>query len=129
MFPVSVRKTKKFRKKEFIFGIRELGLAKAWPLSAFAGRNLINDRIGARRIVLLGDAKSRTVRAYDRNNIEFQSLKTDGLLSSSGETWQITEANLIGPAGQKLRRVAGVLSYWFAWDNYMGLKSEYYKGE
>ena len=36
---------------------------------------------------------------------------------------------LIGPAGQKLRRVAGVLSYWFAWDNYMGLKSEYYKGE
>jgi hypothetical protein len=50
-------------------------------------------------------------------------------LSSSGETWQITEANLIGPAGQKLRRVAGVLSYWFAWDNYLGLKREYYKGE
>ncbi len=129
MFPVSVRAKKNFRKKDYIFGIRELGLAKAWPLSAFQDRRLINDRIGARNLLLIGDAASRTVRAFERKDKEFQSLSSGGLKTTSGEIWRITEANLIGPKGEKLRRVAGILSYWFAWENYMGLKSDYYKAK
>ena len=129
MFPVSVRTKKNFRKKDYIFGIRDLGLAKAWPLSAFKDRRLINDQIGDRKIVLIGDSTSRTVRAFERKSIIFQSLIGDSLKTTSGKFWKINEANLIGPQGEKLRRIAGVLSYWFAWDNYTGLKSEFYKSK
>jgi len=127
MFPVSARKSEIFEKKDFIFGIRELGAAKAWPVSAFADQRVINDRIGARNIVLLGEAKSRTVRAYERKDEQFQSQTSDGLRSNAGAVWKISEENLTSPAGKKLKRIAGVLSYWFAWDGYLGLKSEYYK--
>jgi hypothetical protein len=90
---------------------------------------LINDQIGDRKIVLIGDSTSRTVRAFERKSIIFQSLIGDSLKTTSGKFWKINEANLIGPQGEKLRRIAGVLSYWFAWDNYTGLKSEYYKSK
>jgi len=126
MFPVSVRDSESFRKKDYVFGIRDVGVAKAWPLSAFAKHQVINDRIGQRNIVLIGDARTRTVRAFERNQVEFEALSLSDLISRTGESWKITEANLVGPKGRKLPRVAGVLSYWFAWDGYMGLRSEYY---
>ncbi len=127
MFPATVRASKQFRQKDFIFGIRDVGVAKAWPVSAFARRRVINDRIGARDIVLIGNAETRTVRAYDRKGESFEALSEVGLRSQSGATWTITETHLAGPGGRKLPRIAGTLSYWFAWDGYLGLRSEYYQ--
>ncbi len=127
MFPANVGASKDFRAKDYIFGIRDFGVAKAWPVAAFNNQRVINDRIGGRNIVLIGNAKTRTVRAYERNGEEFGSITATGLRAKSGEIWHLSEAFLTNAKGTKLARIAGVLSYWFAWDGYMGLKSQYYK--
>ena len=55
-------------------GIRDVAAAKAWPLAAFEGGRVINDRIGQRDIVLIGDSATRSVRAYDRGGRTFEGV-------------------------------------------------------
>ena len=124
MFPAIVRNEKQLRRKDYVFGIRNFGAAKAWPISAFETMSVINDQVGARKIVLVGDAKSRTVRAYERADREFAKSEKPGHLSLAGRDWQLREEFLVGPGGTKLPRIAGHISYWFAWDGYLGVKSE-----
>ena len=64
MFPTNVRDESQIKRKDYVFGIREFGAAKAWPVEAFRDRTVINDRVGATEVVLVGDAATRTVRAY-----------------------------------------------------------------
>ncbi|MEM8591446.1 MAG: DUF3179 domain-containing protein [Pseudomonadota bacterium] len=110
--------------KDRVFGIRVAGGAKAWPLEAFANTPVINDAVGFSNVVLIGDAAARTVRAYDRGQFEFS---LDGAaVTGPGGVWTVTEAALVGPAGEHLSRVPGHVSYWFAWDGYLGAESELY---
>ena len=126
MFPTIVRDESIIKRKHRVFGICDVAAARAWPVTAFAGQSVINDAVGGRSVVLIGDAKNRSVRAYDRNDWIFQSSPaTDQLQSDTGD-WQITESALVGPNGQKLSRVPGHLSYWFAWDGYLGVNSTLY---
>ena len=127
MFPAIVRDEKTIKRKDFIFGIRDVGTAKAWPLTAFITRAVINDAIGPRNIVLIGDAVTRTVRAYNRSGLEFIAGESPQHLKGPNGNWLITEDALIGPGGAKLARVPGHISYWFAWDGYLGVKSAVYK--
>ncbi len=39
----------------------------------------------------------------------------------------MTEEALVGPDGARLARVPGHLAYWFAWDSYLGVRSELYQ--
>ncbi len=126
MFPVVVRNEKQVKRKDYVFGIREFGAAKAWPLSAFTKVTVINDHIGSNNLVLIGDAQTRTVRAYQRGALTFDRQTDDATLTEQNRTWQITEAALLGAGGEKLARVPGHISYWFAWDSYLGIKSELY---
>ena len=129
MFPVVVRNEKQVKRKDYVFGIRDVGAAKAWPVTAFKDKAVINDKVGTLNVVLIGNAKSRTVRAYTRGDLKFaKSDKTDKL-SSGGQQWKIHEDELVGPKGEKLRRIPGHISYWFAWDGYLGVKSALYGGE
>jgi len=82
MFPVDVDQTK-LQQKDYVFGIRQFGGAKAWPLSAFQTTHIINDDILGRQLVLIGDAETRTVRAFDRGTLQFSGTK-DALLSEDG---------------------------------------------
>ncbi len=107
--------------KDYVFGIRRFGAAKAWPLTAFEGGRAINDRVGDLDVVLVGEANGRTVRAYERGGRRF-TLGPAGLEAEG--RWEITEAALEGPGGARLPRVAGHISYWFAWDGYLGARSE-----
>ncbi|MEM9715429.1 MAG: DUF3179 domain-containing protein [Pseudomonadota bacterium] len=122
MFPTVTDETKLLQ-KDYVFGLRVPGGAKAWPLSAFEAEPIINDRVGFSDVVLIGDPNSRTVRAYDRKGQNFTGTPTQ--LTSNG-TWTITEAALIGPKGQRLPRLPGHISYWFAWDGYLGVASDFY---
>lgn len=126
MFPTNVDQ-RQHRQKDYVFGIREFGGAKAWPLKAFRNRRVINDAMQGRPLVLIGDAKSRSVRAYERGNLTFKSTK-DGLLSSDGRRWTIGEETLRAANGETLPRVAGHIAYWFAWNGYLGSESDLYKG-
>lgn len=128
MFPTTVRDESKIKRKDFVFGIREFGAAKAWPLKAFKRKRVINDSVGATDVVLLGDAKTRTVRAYQRSGNTFRNGKKAGTLTGPGGIWTISENFITGPAGEKLPRVPGHIAYWFAWDGYLGLDSALYGG-
>jgi hypothetical protein len=131
MFPSLVRPDTPLKQKSYVFGIRAFGAAKAWPLAAFANGGVINDGLAGRNLVLLGDAASRTVRAYERGTKIFRGQgdagKSSGKLLGPDGAWTVTEDALIGPGGARLARVAGHIAYWFAWDNYLGVKSELYQ--
>ncbi len=126
MFPTIVRDESVAKRKDRVFGIRDVAAAKAWPIAAFKGGRVINDAVGSRNVVLIGDAETRTVRAYDRRDMEFASGSASNLVAGPGGNWTITESDLVGPDGTKLARVPGHLSYWFAWDGYLGADSELY---
>ena len=126
MFPVVVKNEEKVKRKEYVFGIRDVAAAKAWPLEAFGNTKLINDNVGALNVVLLGDTESRTVRAYQRGELEFSLSDEADQISADGGKWKIGEEFLTGPNGKRLPRVPGHISYWFAWDGYLGVKSELY---
>ena len=127
MFPAIVRDESVARRKDYVFGIRDVGVARAWPLAAFRDKSVINDMVGDRSVVLIGDVRTRTVRAYDRGGISFdQSCRPDQLKGPAGD-WIITEDALIGPDGSRLARVPGHISYWFAWDSYLGVNGSLYR--
>ena len=124
MFPALVDE-RRLTQKDYVFGVRTAGAAKAWPIGAFEGGRVINDRVGALNLVLIGDAGERTVRAYDRGGLTFTAAG-DGALSADGGAWRVTEEALIGPNGETAPRVAGHIAYWFAWDGYLGVESDLY---
>ncbi len=114
----------RLRQKDFVFGLQQFGAAKAWPLDAFARTPVINDAVGGVAVVLVGDPDGRTVRAYERGERQFRKSGA-GLRDAAGE-WALTEEALVGPSGERLPRVAGQVSYWFAWDGYLGDAAELY---
>lgn len=126
MFPVAVDQSR-LRQKDYVFGIRQFGAAKAWPLSAFNEAKVINDEINGLRLVLIGDPVTRTVRAFERGDHAF-SLSDQELLSDSGARWEISEDAIVNANGDTLPRVAGHIAYWFAWNSYLAADSELYEG-
>lgn len=127
MFPAVVRDETTAKRKDYVFGIREVGAAKAWPIKAFHNTPVINDSVGLKNVVLIGDANTRTVRAYERGNDETFMLSGQGVLTSKTGDWDLNEDFLVSKDGKNKRsRVPGHVAFWFAWDNYLGVKSEIY---
>ena len=73
------------------------------------------------------DALTHTVRAYGRKSQKIIPSSGPEKLTGTNGDWNITEDGLIGPKGERLARHPGHVSYWFAWDGYLGVKSELYK--
>ncbi len=126
MFPTIVNQ-RVHQQKDYVFGVRVFGAAKAWPIEVFAGGRVLNDAIADRPLVLIGDADGRTVRAYERGGLVFAAAP-DGVMSDDGTLWQRQEEALVAADGRRLPRVAGHIAYWFAWNGYLGAKSELYDG-
>ena len=126
MFPAATAPGSALRPKDFVFGMRDFGAAKAWPLAAFGTGAVINDSLGGREVVLIGSAETRSVRAYERGARHFEAGSDAAQLKGPGGTWRIEEEALVGPAGETLPRLPGHIAYWFAWDGYLGVKSELY---
>ncbi len=126
MFPAIVGDESIARRKDFVFGIRDAGQARAWPLAAFAKTPVINDTIGSRSVLLIGDPEMRTVRAYDRAGQTFTATSLTDRVLSRGEEWIVTEDALIGPKDRRFDRIPGRLAFWFAWDGYFGNQSSIY---
>lgn len=123
MFPALGDIKKKLSEKDQIFGLRLKGGVKAWPLDTFKDGKTVNDKVGPTNVVLIGDAKTRTVRAYDRNDVVFESELT----TRDGRVWTLSEDYLTAADGQKLKRLPGHVSYWFAWAGYLGDETKLYK--
>jgi len=122
MFPAAVGDTR-IRQKDYIFGIRAFGGQKSWPVETFRYKRVVNDTVGQVDVVLIGDAATRTVRAYRRDGRIFEPGGAPDEVKIGAATWKIGEENLLGPAGEKLPRVAGHVAFWFAWAGYLGDES------
>lgn len=95
MFPTMVRNTD-LAPKDYVYALRLGDQEKAWSLQLFTDKRILHDVIGTRRIVLIGDRDSRTVRAYEADAFEFSADAEDGTRLRAGSTvWQITEDALI----------------------------------
>ena len=128
MFPAAVNDESSLQKKDYVFGVRGLAASKAWPLDVFTDTPVINDKVGTQSLVLIGDTATRTVRAYERNRDETFEFAVGNRLTTSENSWHATESFLESANGeQKRARIAGHISYWFAWDNFLGVRSELYK--
>jgi len=113
--------------KDYVFGLRVTAGAKAYPLKVFNGGRVINDRVGLQNVVLVGDAATRTVRAYDSGGRQFTAAGRKQLSASDG-VWTVGEEHLTNAAGQRLARLPGHIAYWFGWQSFVGGESEYYDG-
>ena len=115
MFPALVP-DKRLKPKDYVFALRAGDREKAWPLSAFKDGAVINDTVGPLDVVLIGDATTRTVRAYGAGGRDFAAVadQPDSVIAD-GETWKVEEDALVGAGGQRLKRLAGHIAYWFAW--------------
>ena len=129
MFPAATAPDAALRPKDFVFGMRALGAARAWPLSAFGSGAVINDTLGELAVVLIGNAETRSVRAYARGARRFEAGPEATQLAGPGGLWRIEEEALVGPGNETLPRLPGHIAYWFAWGSYLGVRSELYAPE
>ncbi len=121
MFPAHVDQSR-LKQKDFVFALRGAGAEFAWPLQRFEGGAVITDRAGAIDVVLIGDAATRTVRAYKGDGRAFTKGATLDRPVSEGRAWQVEESALRGPGGESFPRLPGHVAYWFAWSGYFGAK-------
>ena len=118
MFP-ALALDQRLAPKDFVFALRVAEHEKAWPLSAFKENRVINDTLGDLDLVLIGEAASRTVRAYRADGHDFAaSGEPPDSVVSGVETWRIEEDALVGPNGERLARLPGHIAFWFAWKQY-----------
>ena len=115
MFPALVA-DKRLKPKDYVFALRDGDQEKSWPLSVFAGGAVINDTVGPLDVVLIGNAATRTVRAYGAGGRDFAAVADQpNRVTAGGESWKVEENALVGVGGQRLERLAGHIAYWFAW--------------
>ena len=118
MFPARVNDTR-LGAKDYVYALRLGDNEKAWSLALFEDNPVLNDRIGPRQVVLVGDPETRTVRAYASDGLEFAAHSTDpDVLVSTAGGFRITEDALVGTDERRLERLPGHIAYWFAWQNF-----------
>ncbi len=123
MFPTTVDESA-LKKKDYVFALRSSNIEKAWPLTLFEGGAVINDRAGVLDLVLVGNAATRTIRAYRSDGLVFKTGESESELVADGKTWRVTEDALVANDGRTLGRLPGHIAYWFAWSGYFGKEGE-----
>jgi hypothetical protein len=118
MYPMLVP-DKRLAPKDYVFALRVDGHEQAWSLADFAGGRVINATVGDLPVVLIGDAATRTVRAYEAGSRKFAPGSDKAALVADGQSWRIEEDALVAPDGTRLARLPGHIAYWFAWQSFV----------
>ena len=118
-FPVW-RQSDALERNARIYALRIGGEAKAYPLEKLRAERLVHDTLGGVPIVLVVDADSGAVRAYERGGRRFATHDAAAplrqLRAEDGSTWWIGEDGLApDESGNLLPRVPGHVAYWFGW--------------
>ncbi len=115
MFPARLEDTS-LAPKDYVFRLRLDGDEKAWPLNRFEQIGLVHDTLAGQPVLLVGDAATRTVRAFGTDGRRF--TLEDGALQSGGVDFAMDEEALKGGDGSTFGRLPGHIAYWFAYRNY-----------
>ena len=118
MFPALVD-DERLEAKDMVYAVRVDGLAKAWPLTKFENGKVLNDRIGDLQITLIGDAKTRTVRAYLREDVVIKATDNPTMVMAGNVPMKVTEDALIAEDGSRFERLPGHIAFWFAWQGFI----------
>ena len=118
MYPMLVP-DERLAPKDYVFALRVDGHEQAWSLADFEGGRVINAEVGGMSVVLVGDAATRTVRAYETEGRAFTAGPEPTALVGDGQNWQVREDALVGPDGARLPRLPGHIAYWFAWQGFI----------
>jgi hypothetical protein len=118
MYPMLVP-DERLAPKDYVFALRVDGHEQAWSLADFTGGRVINAEAGGKSVVLVGDAATRTVRAYETEGRAFTAGPEPTALVADGQSWQVREDALVGPVGARLARLPGHIAYWFAWQGFI----------
>ena len=121
VFPVPERSSD-LRTKEQVFGLAFGDQARAYPLSLFEGREVVNDTLAGRDVVIFAAAPGVGVRAYGRDGLTFtRSSSSTGqkviLADETGVEWQAEDNALVSldGSGRTLEQLSSRDSYWFGW--------------
>lgn len=117
MFPVAHRDDR-LAAKSYVFSLQLMGRPKAYPLSLLAEKPVVNDTLAGINVVIVANAKTRTVRAYERGDHFFLPGATIDSVDErdSDMTWRVEEEYIINPkSNERLPRLGGHVSYWFGW--------------
>ena len=106
MFLALARTEERVKRKDYVYGIGDVGAAKAWPLSVFAGCRLINDAVVPLEVVLIGDQAPRSVRSYVRKGHRTEASDRVRETKDPGGLWRVTVAALIACFIRPRRRVS-----------------------
>ncbi len=102
-----------------VYALRINGEAKAYPLDKLREEVLVQDTLGGLEIVIVLDAASGAVRAYESGSRAFRIpgvAPVRQLRAEDGTAWRLTEEGLAPAAGDDLLpRVPGHVAFWFGW--------------
>lgn len=74
-----------------------------------------NDTIGTQNVLILTDPSGAN-RVYDPKDVVFTDFDGDSIIrDNSGQSWTLTESQLIAETGQVLERLPYHRAFWFGW--------------
>ncbi len=100
-----------------IFAVEINGAPKAYPVERLIVHGVVNDEVGGIPIVVLADAESGAVRAYQAANRTFERDANGVLVDETGTAWTVTESGLEASDSDRVlpRLPNGHIAYWFGW--------------
>lgn len=121
LFPVAVKDDRLFAKAR-IQGIELNGKYKAYDEESILKVGLLNDKFGARELLVIADPETAAVKLFDRSMgtkvIEFK-LSSGKLLDQMGGEWQVGSSSLKAVSGElekaELQQLPSVGAFWFSW--------------
>ncbi len=122
-FPIW-KKNKVLDDKDEVFALRLGDRAKAYPIDVAIREKVINDTLGEVAVVVVADAVSGAVRAFDRGDRVFKLGDSGVLVDQDGRSWRVDEESLVAlgadgaSAGGTLDsrpRLPSHQAFWFGW--------------
>lgn len=116
--------------KEFVIGLEENGLARAYPFSVLNDNPIVNDTFGDSQILVAFDPESAAGVVFDRAvdgralTFELKEDASEGPLlivdQETGSVWRaLTGEALEGPLeGSTLEQIPTTHSFWFGWKDF-----------
>ncbi len=107
-------RSKRLADREIVIGLSIGGHDKAYPMKSVLAQQPVLDRVGAMKIALLVGDDGRSIRAFDRGDVELFRNGTK-LFDANGVEWNF---NGRSSTGAQLKPLPVLKDYWFDWENY-----------